>query len=111
MTTINDELLTSATVHRAELVTYARRELGPWADAAEDMVQDAYLHLVGRAEAGEAPHSPRAWLHAVVRSRCAEERRRRSRERPGDLTETPAPAPGPHELAAGTAEIRWAPAT
>lgn len=85
----------------------ARGELGLWADAAEDVVQEAYIHLIDRTEAGEAPRSPRAWLHAVVRSRCADERRRRARERPGDLASSPSPTPGPDETAVVAAEMRW----
>ena len=58
---------------RRELVVYARRLLGTSADAAEDVVQDAYVHLVSRTVAGDPPEHVRAWLYAVVRSRCRDE--------------------------------------
>lgn len=105
--TAADALIRDASAHRGELITRARRELGPWGDAAEDMVQDAYIHLIERIEAGEAPRSHRAWLHAVVRSRCAEERRRRAREHASDLGEAPSRTPGPDEAAVTAAEARW----
>ncbi len=62
---------------RRELVRFATRQLGPdAAAAAEDIVQDAYEHLMRRAIADAPPDHSRAWLYAVVRSRCRDERTR-----------------------------------
>ncbi len=64
---------------RRELVRFATRQLGPdTAAAAEDIVQDAYEHLMRRAIADAPPDHARAWLYAVVRSRCRDERTRRT---------------------------------
>lgn len=61
--------------HSAALVLYARQ----WCFAPEDVVQDAFLKLVGQAK---TPNSPVAWLFRVVRNgaisaaRSAQRRRR-----------------------------------
>jgi len=101
------ELVAQAAFHHVELVARARRELNGCGADPEDVVQDAYVQLLRRASDGDAPHAPRAWLHAVVRSLCAEERRRRARERPSELAELPCSTPGPEERAAMRAESRW----
>jgi len=102
------EVVQMAAPHRAELVARARRELGPFAASAEDVVQDAYLHLLRRARQDTAPLRVRPWLHTVVRSLCAEERRRREREQPSTALEAvPTLGLDPHERATAIAETRW----
>jgi RNA polymerase sigma-70 factor (ECF subfamily) len=54
---------------------YARRVLGDRSDSAEDIVQEAYLRLLGLAASDEAPTSARPWLFRVVRNLAIDERR------------------------------------
>lgn len=61
--------------HHADLVMYARRVLGDRSDTAEDIVQEAYLRLLGLAASDEAPTSARPWLFRVVRNLAIDERR------------------------------------
>jgi RNA polymerase sigma factor (sigma-70 family) len=92
---------------RRELVVYAKRQLGEHADSAEDVVQDAYLHLMNRTIAGDPPEQPRAWLYTVVRSRCRDELVRQ-RERPSSaIEEIAASGGGPDEAMIVAAEGRW----
>ncbi len=65
--------------HHADLVTYARRVLGDRSDTAEDIVQEAYLRLLGLAASDEAPTGARPWLFRVVRNLAIDERRSASR--------------------------------
>lgn len=58
---------------------YARRVLGDKSDTAEDVVQEAYLRLLGLAAADEAPTSARPWLFRVVRNLAIDERRSAAR--------------------------------
>jgi RNA polymerase sigma-70 factor (ECF subfamily) len=63
--------------HAAPLVLYARQ----WCDAPEDVVQEAFLKLVG---ASRAPEDAVAWLYRVVRNGALDAakmaRRRQRRE-------------------------------
>jgi RNA polymerase sigma-70 factor (ECF subfamily) len=63
--------------HAAALILYARQ----WCDAPEDVVQDAFLKLVGQAR---PPADSAAWLHRVVRNGAIDAgkaaRRRQRRE-------------------------------
>lgn len=54
---------------------YARRVLGDRSDTAEDVVQEAYLRLLGLAASDEAPTAARPWLFRVVRNLAIDERR------------------------------------
>lgn len=65
--------------HHADLVMYARRVLGDRSDTAEDVVQEAYLRLLGLAVSDEAPTSARPWLFRVVRNLAIDERRSAAR--------------------------------
>ena len=58
---------------------YARRVLGDRSDTAEDVVQEAYLRLLGLAASDEAPTSARPWLFRVVRNLAIDERRSAAR--------------------------------
>lgn len=65
--------------HHADLVMYARRVLGDRSDTAEDIVQEAYLRLLGLAASDEAPTAARPWLFRVVRNLAIDERRSSAR--------------------------------
>ena len=65
--------------HHSDLVMYARRVLGDKSDTAEDVVQEAYLRLLGLAASDEAPTSARPWLFRVVRNLAIDERRSAAR--------------------------------
>ena len=93
--------------HRAELLARARGILGRDADRAEDVVQEAYVHLLRRVGEGAAPHAPRAWLHSVVASLCLRELRGRRAE---PLTAEPpaSAADDPARRAVVAAQLRWA---
>jgi RNA polymerase sigma factor (sigma-70 family) len=47
------------------------------AGTAEDLVQEAFLRLVGQAQAGRYPDNPRAWLYRVVVNLARSRARRR----------------------------------
>jgi RNA polymerase sigma factor (sigma-70 family) len=66
---------TQSWAHHSDLVMYARRVLGDRSDTAEDVVQEAYLRLLGLAASDEAPTSARPWLFRVVRNLAIDERR------------------------------------
>jgi RNA polymerase sigma factor (sigma-70 family) len=66
---------------------YARRVLGDRSDAAEDVVQEAYLRLLGLAASDESPSSARPWLFRVVRNLAIDERRSAAR-RPDPVADT-----------------------
>ncbi len=65
--------------HHSDLVMYARRVLGDRSDTAEDIVQEAYLRLLGLAASDEAPTAARPWLFRVVRNLAIDERRSAAR--------------------------------
>jgi RNA polymerase sigma-70 factor (ECF subfamily) len=54
---------------RAELVAFARRRVGP---RAEDLVHDASVRALARADQLSDPSAARAWLFAIVRRLIAE---------------------------------------
>lgn len=56
---------------RKELVDYARRRVGP---AAEDVVQDASVRALKKAEQLSNPRAARAWLFTIVRRVISERR-------------------------------------
>ena len=70
---------TQSWAHHSDLVMYARRVLGDRSDTAEDVVQEAYLRLLGLAASDEAPTSARPWLFRVVRNLAIDERRSAAR--------------------------------
>jgi RNA polymerase sigma factor (sigma-70 family) len=70
---------TQSWAHHSDLVMYARHVLGDRSDAAEDVVQEAYLRLLGLAVSDEAPTSARPWLFRVVRNLAIDERRSAAR--------------------------------
>ena len=80
--------------HAAPLILYARQ----WSDAAEDVVQDAFVKLVSQTR---PPGDPVAWLYRVVRNGALDgaklARRRQHREsavaRPVAVPEPAPPAP------------------
>jgi RNA polymerase sigma-70 factor (ECF subfamily) len=63
--------------HAARLVLYARQWVGD-RSAAEDVVQECFLRLLGRPGRSE-PCDVRAWLFAAVRNAAIAEQRSRSR--------------------------------
>ena len=65
--------------HHSDLVMYARRVLGDRSDTAEDIVQEAYLRLLGLAASDQAPAGARPWLFRVVRNLAIDERRSAAR--------------------------------
>ena len=72
--------LTDALVsRRGELVTYARRKVGP---AAEDVVQEATVRALKGAERLSNPAAARAWLFTIVRRVIAERKPARELEVP-----------------------------
>lgn len=77
--------------HRAALLSYAAQITGSRADA-EDVVQDAYIRIMGQIAADSAEprpiRNPAAYLYKVVRNLCLD-RGRRARTREDD---TPAAA-------------------
>ncbi len=64
--------------HRRGLVLFARQWSG---EAAEDVVQDAFVKLLNEEE---LPESPKAWLYHVVRNAAIDRQRRENRRRPLD---------------------------
>lgn len=55
---------------RRELVAYARKRVGP---VAEDLVQEASVRALEKADQLSEPGAARAWLFAIVRRLVAEE--------------------------------------
>lgn len=69
---VNTHAVAEAVVaRRRELVGFARRRVG---DAAEDVVQDATLRALKKAEQLTDPAAARAWLFTIVRRVIAERR-------------------------------------
>lgn len=90
--------------HEEALLRYARRLVGDL-DLAHDAVQHTFLKLCGESRAAlEGRLGP--WLFAVCRNRAVDHLRRGGRERPLDVTATPAR----HEARRGPVE-RAAPAS
>ena len=92
---------------RRELVRFAAGHLGSHAAAAEDIVQDAYEHLMRRRIADAPPDHARAWLYAVVRSRCRDERARRIHMSLEAVADHPAPIAGTDETVIAAAASHW----
>jgi RNA polymerase sigma factor (sigma-70 family) len=103
----SDSPVADSVAARRELVVFARRLLGTAGDAAEDVVQDAYVHLMSRASAGNPPEHARAWLYAVVRSRCRDELGRRREQASAMSDEIADSGGGPEEAVIVAAEGRW----
>lgn len=93
---------------RPELLARARRMLGRHHDAAEDVVQEAFLHLLRRVAEGTPPRERRPWLHAVVASLCIREAARARRRAGGGLAGIAATGGDPADVAQVRAEVRWA---
>lgn len=75
MTDVTPELLGSLlSTHGPALRLYARQ----WCDAADDVVQEAFVQL---ARQTQTPNQPAAWLFRVVRNGALSARRSASRRR------------------------------
>ena len=61
--------------HEAALTAYARNVLGGDAERARDVVQEAFLRLVGQDPARVGPHVTE-WLYTVCRNLAIDHRRR-----------------------------------
>ena len=71
-----EELCSLIDSHFSTLVLFARQ----WSrDAAEDLVQDAFMQLVKRSPWEGRPEQPVAWLFQVVRNAAIDRHRRESR--------------------------------
>ena len=71
-----EELCSLIDSHFSTLVLFARQ----WSkDAAEDLVQDAFLQLVKRSPWEGRPEKPVAWLFQVVRNAAIDRHRKESR--------------------------------
>lgn len=93
---------------RPELVAHARRRLGPESDAAEDVVQEAFVHLLRRTREGNPPREARPWLYKVVSSLCLRERARARRQPPTEAHDRATSSVDPAGIAELNAELRWA---
>jgi RNA polymerase sigma factor (sigma-70 family) len=63
--------------YRRPLERFAARQLGPWhAEAAEDVVQDAFWRAHRALLADDRPVELRPWLYTIVRNRCLDVVRR-----------------------------------
>jgi len=102
-----EQALLDAAACRHELVAFARRRLRGRSDAADDIVQDAYVRLFDRARAGTVPEYPRGWLYAVVQTRCAEQCRGGTCGVELDVDEVPASGLGTEDTVIVAAEGRW----
>lgn len=76
---------------RRELVAFARKRVG---SAAEDVVQEASVRALEKADQLSEPGAARAWLFSIVRRLVAEEGRKRpteelNEERPAENSEPP----------------------
>lgn len=64
--------------------------------AAEDATQETMLRMLEQVQAGRVPDAPTAWLFAVARNCCNEQRRQRKRHDASPLSaELPAETPPP----------------
>ena len=63
--------------YQGELCGFAR-QLTRDPEAAADLVQEAFLRLIGEVQAGRAPESARAWLYRVVANLATSRGRRAS---------------------------------
>ncbi len=79
-------------VHRAELLVYACRLSGD-RDAAEDIVQAAFVKALQSVRSGVEAQNPRAWLYRIVHNEALTSRRRSRREIAALVTLPQAAAP------------------
>lgn len=98
--------------HRSALVDYAARILGS-REAAEDIVQEAYLRLAPGKTTGESARQTIAYLYRVVRNLSFDVLKRRKIEHRGHVGEppfwtVPQPAETPEQTVMLTDEIRIA---
>src|SRR6185312_8908728 len=83
--------------HRPRLLASALRLVGYRADA-EDAVQETCLAAMRYLGAVRDPESIGAWLHAVLRRACLQQKRRHRTEQPVDaLPDFPDDSPGPED--------------
>ena len=97
--------------HRTALVTYAERIVGSRAEA-EDVVQDAWLHLRG-ALSRDALRDPVPYLYKIVRNLAIDVQRRTQRravdlstETDAFILEVPDGMPSPEAVVTAQAELR-----
>lgn len=96
---------------RTEFPAVFRLCLGILADhaAAEDLAQDAMLHLMDRLDRWDSQRSYQAWRTAVVLNLCRDHLRSAGRRKRAEghlrLVEQQQPLPDPHDSAAGK-EVR-----
>jgi RNA polymerase sigma-70 factor (ECF subfamily) len=84
--------------YEGPLTTYARNVLGGDADRAQDVVQEAFLRLIGQDRAKVGPHLAE-WLYTVCRNLAIDVRRKdrrteRLNDADADSAVSDAPAPG-----------------
>lgn len=77
------QMMREALSHQDELVVYAYGMLRDWA-TAEDAVQDALIIVWERWDSFHGDSPVRAWILGIVRNRCRELLRQRSKLRPCD---------------------------
>jgi RNA polymerase sigma-70 factor, ECF subfamily len=88
--------------HRGNVESYVRRRAP--ADVVEDVVADVFVVCLRRID--DVPPAPLPWLYAVARKTLANERRRRERTAPAELTVAHDPEPvGDARLAAAFATL------
>lgn len=88
--------------HREQVEAYVRRRAP--ADFVEDVVADVFVVCLRRIE--DVPETPLPWLYAVARKTLANERRRRARIVPAEISVARDPEPvGDSELAAAFAGL------
>lgn len=79
--------------HQQGVVGFAFRMLGRW-DAAEDVAQDAFLHVHRAASRYQPDAKFTTWLYRIVVNLCHDVGRR-ARRAPAQLSEESAPSPEP----------------
>jgi len=83
--------------HQGTAWRLACRFLGDRAEA-EDIVQEAFLRILGAAARYRPDAAFRTYLHTVVGRLCLDHARRRRPEYPGEVPDCPTAAPGPSEM-------------
>ncbi len=61
--------------YRRQLFTYLLRSVGDRSDA-EELYQDVWMRVIGRAEAFREESKFATWLYAIARNRCVDHQRR-----------------------------------
>ena len=88
--------------HRGDIESYVRRRAA--ADVVDDVVADVFVVCLRRID--DVPPAPLPWLYTVARKTLANERRRRARTAPSELTVAHDPEPvGDSRLAAAFARL------